>query len=294
MTWVIFTFLAAFSQSWRNALQSQLSQSLTTSGVTLARFLWAAPLSLLYLWSLYQWAPSGSAPVPKLSDTTLLYVCLAALMQIIATALMVLLFKQQNFAVGAGLAKNEATIAALLGVLFFGVNLSAAGWLGVVLGGVAVFMLSAPQGWQKVSLTTALLGLSCSSAFALTSLWIREASLSLNLPYLLSAAWVLAMIINLQTLLLLGYLCLFDRTGLKRVFAHPKPVLLTSIASFIGSFGWFNAMSLQSVPYVKTLGQVEVFFTILIAVFWLKQPPKMREVSALLLIAIAAVLVMWQ
>lgn len=294
MTWVLFTFLAAFSQSWRNALQSQLSQSLTTTGVTLARFLWAAPLSLVYLGALYLSTPEHLAPLPALGEVTLGYVGLAALMQILATALMVVLFKQQNFAVGAGLAKNEATIAAVLGVLFFGVQLTLVGWLGVLLGGVAVFLLSAPQGIRKVSLTTALLGLACSTAFALTSLWIREASLSLNLPYLLSAAWVLAMVINVQTTLLLGYLFCFDREGLKRVFAHPKPVLLTSIASFVGSFGWFNAMSLQSVPYVKTLGQVEVFFTILIALYWLKQPLKKKEMGALLLIAIAAILVMWQ
>jgi len=52
-------------------------------------------------------------------------------------------------------------------------------------------------------------------------------------------------------------------------------------------------MSLQAVPYVKTLGQVEVFFTLIIATFWLKQKVKINDVAGLLLIAIAAILVMW-
>lgn len=52
-------------------------------------------------------------------------------------------------------------------------------------------------------------------------------------------------------------------------------------------------MSLQAVPYVKTLGQIEVFFTLLIAVFWLKEGVKIKDMLALILIAIAAMLVMW-
>ena len=56
--------------------------------------------------------------------------------------------------------------------------------------------------------------------------------------------------------------------------------------------GWFGAMSLQHVAYVKTLGQIEVFFTMLIAVLWLKQPLKRQDTAGLVLIAIAAILVM--
>ena len=44
--------------------------------------------------------------------------------------------------------------------------------------------------------------------------------------------------------------------------------------------------------YVKTLGQIEVFFTMLIAVLWLKQPLKKQDTAGLILIAIAAILVM--
>ena len=52
-------------------------------------------------------------------------------------------------------------------------------------------------------------------------------------------------------------------------------------------------MSLQAVPYVKTLGQVEVFFTLVIAAFWLKEKVKINDVAGLVLIAVAAILVMW-
>lgn len=215
-------------------------------------------------------------------------------MQIVATALMVVLFKQKNFAIGAGLAKSEAPVSAFLGVLFFGTSLSLLGWVGVLIGGVAVFILSCPQGFRSISFSTAMLGLACSTAFALTSLWIRESSLSLHLPFPHSAAWVLFLVISIQTIMLVIYLLISDRDTLRRMFTKPKLIVMTSVASFLGSFGWFSAMSLQAVPYVKTLGQIEVFFTMLISFFWLKEGIKRKDIGALLMIALAAILVMWQ
>lgn len=290
MSWILFTLLAAFSQSWRNAFQSKLSAELNVVGVTLARFLWASPLALLYLVFLHVWQP---AELPLVTRYSLFYIFGAAIMQIIATALMVVLFKQKNFAIGAGLAKSEASVAALIGVLFFGTSLPVLGWVGVFIGGVAVLILSCPQGFRSLSKSTALLGLACSSAFALTSLWAREASLSLSVPFPHRAAWVLFSVIFLQTLILTSYMLLKDRGTLTAMFRKPKLVVMTSVASFVGSLGWFSAMSLQTVPYVKTLGQVEVFFTMLISFFWLKESVKRKDIMALIMIAMAATLVMW-
>ncbi len=290
MAWILFTFFAAFCQAWRNALQSTLSSTLNVTGVTLSRFLYASPLALVYLLVLYQ---VEEAPLPALCTQSVGFVVGAAVMQIIATGLMVVLFKQKNFAIGAGLAKCEAPVAALLGVLFFGTTLTYWGWLGVFIGGVAVVILSSPGKLNQLSLKTVLIGLACSSAFALTSLWVREASLSLHLPFPHSAAWVLFSVITLQTLLLTGYLLVRDRATLGAMFVHRKRVMLTSLMSFLGSLGWFSAMSLQSVPYVKTLGQVEIFFMMLISALWLKEKARRKDMFALCLVGIAAVLVMF-
>ena len=45
--------------------------------------------------------------------------------------------------------------------------------------------------------------------------------------------------------------------------------------------------------YVKTLGQVEVLFTLLISVLVLKEKLKRQDLLGLTLIVLAAVLVMW-
>lgn len=289
--WILLTLLAAFMQAWRNAFQSQLSKEVSVAGVTLARFIWAGPIAAVYLASLYLWQDVG---IPDFSDRFIGFILGASAMQILATGFMVKLFKQQNFAVGAGLAKSEAVVAAILGTVFFGTHLSLLGWSGVLLGGVAIFLMSAKQGLRSLSLNTVLIGLACGTSFALTSLWVREASLCLNVGFPHSAAWVLLFVISLQTLVLVSYLLLKDKSTLAALWQRPKLTLLTSTASCLGSIGWFSAMSLQAVPYVKTLGQVEVFFMILIATFWLKEKVKIKDMLGLVLIAIAAILVMWE
>ena len=289
--WIFFTLLAAFMQAWRNAFQSQLSKEVKVAGVTLARFIWAGPIAALYLGLLYLWDNVGW---PYFTAEFIGFIVGASMMQILATGLMVKLFQQQNFAIGAGLAKSEAIVAAILGTFFFGTHLSLLGWVGVIIGGVAVFLLSAKQGLRQLSLSTVLLGIASGSAFALTSLWVREASLRLNIGFPHSAAWVLLLVICLQTLLLVSYLVLKDKETLIALMRRPRLTLQTSTASCFGSIGWFSAMSLQAVPYVKTLGQVEIFFMMLISVFWLKEGVKIKEVLGLVLIALAAILVMWE
>lgn len=289
MLWIPFTLLAAFMQAWRNAFQKQLSQEVSVIGVTLARFIWASPLAGLYLWGLYQWQPAAR---PDINGHFVSFIVAAALAQIVATALMVRLFTLKNYAIGAGLAKSEAVLAAILGVLFFSETLTLLGWFGVTLGGAAVFLLSGSS-LRQLSIPVLLLGLGSGLAFALTSLWVRQASLVLGLPFPHGAAWVLLMVILLQTILLVLYLALNDSLTLQAIWQRPKLTFLISICSCIGSIGWFTAMSLESVALVKTLGQVEVLFMLLISTFIFKEKLKQTDHLGLLLIVLAAIAVMW-
>lgn len=288
--WILFTLLAAFMQAWRNAFQKQLSVDVPVLGVTLARFLYASPLAALYLWLLYL---EPEAQLPAFSGQFYAYVVAASGMQILATALMVVLFKQKNYAIGVGLAKSEAIFAAVLGVAFFASSLTLLGWFGVLIGAVAVFLLSGVRSIRSLNWSTVLIGSASGLAFALTSLWVREASLALGLPFPYGAAWVLLCVISLQTLLLLAYLLLKDRATLLALWARPRLTLLTSVSSCLGSLGWFTAMSLEIVPLVKTLGQIEVLFTLLISVFFFGERLKKQDYLGLALIMLAAVLVMW-
>lgn len=289
MLWIPFTLLAAFMQAWRNAFQKQLSKDVGVAGVTLARFLWASPLAALYLFVLYQWQPVA---MPEFNLQFAGFIVAAALAQILATALMVKLFKLRNYAIGAGLAKSEAILAAVLGVAFFSESLSIAGWGGVLLGAAAVFLLSGAS-LRQLSWPVLVLGLCCGLAFALTSLWVRQASLVLGLPFPHGAAWVLLLVIALQTLLLTSYLIVRDSASLKALWQRPKLTLAVSVSSCVGSIGWFTAMSLESVALVKTLGQVEVLFMLLISALVFKEKLQKADHVGLILIVLAAIAVMW-
>ena len=284
--------MAAFMQAWRNAFQKQLSTTVDIYGVTLARFIFALPLALLYISCLYHFQPVTDSVHFNLRFA--IYVLIAALSQIAATALMVQLFKQKNYAIGVGLAKSEAVLAAIIAVVFLSDHLSLLGWFGVAVGGFAVFLMSKGPGFSGFSVQTLCIGIGSGLCFAITSLLVREASLELdNLPFIHRAAWVLLMVIGTQCFLLLMYLGIFRRATLWAMWQRIGLTFRVSLCSFLASLGWFSAMSMQSVPIVKTLGQVEIIFSMLISAYFFKEKLARAEHLGIVLVVIAAFLVIW-
>lgn len=292
ITWILFTLMAAFMQAWRNAFQKQLSTTVDVYGVTLARFIFALPLALLYISCLYHFQPVTESVHFNLRFA--IYVLIAALSQIAATALMVQLFKQKNYAIGVGLAKSEAVLAAIIAVVFLSDHLSLLGWFGVAVGGLAVFLMSKGRDFSDFSVQTLCIGIGSGLCFAITSLLVREASLELdNLPFIHRAAWVLLMVIGTQCFLLLMYLGIFRRATLWAMWQRIGLTFRVSLCSFLASLGWFSAMSIQSVPIVKTLGQVEIIFSMLISAYFFKEKLARAEHLGIVLVVIAAFLVIW-
>lgn len=291
MLWVWFTLLAGLMQACRNAFQKQLSLTVPTLGVTLARFIFASPLALLYLcWHAYI---SPQSIIPEFNPSFVMYVLLASLAQVLATSLMVQLFRLKNYAIGAGLAKSEAVLTAILGVLFFATPINVLGWVGIFIGTVAIFLMTGIKNLREFSWQTLLLGLASGLSFALTSLWVREASLALNLPALVSASWVLFSVLTLQAVGLTLYLWFKQKRTLALLWQYKTLTIATSVFAFFGSLGWFSAMSLQHVAFVKTVGQIEVVFMLLISYFIFKERLKIQDFLGLILIVIAGVLVIW-
>ncbi len=286
--WIPFTLMAAFMQSWRNAFQKRLSTDVDTMGVTLSRFILAVPMAAIYAFILFK---HGDTPIPHLGFNFYIIITLAAISQIFATAFMVKLFRLRNYALGVGLAKSEAVIAAVLGALLFAAPLTPMAWGGVLVGGVAVWLMSVPKGMRNISWPTLLLGLASGLCFALTTLWVREASLMTGLPFLQSASYVLFWVLLVQTLVLLLWLLVRNPDTLRALWQRPKLVFIISFCSFVGSIGWFTAMSLETVALVKTLGQVEIFFTLLISAKWFKERLTGSDKVGLGLILIGALLV---
>ncbi len=292
MSWILFTLMAAFMQAWRNAFQKQLSSTVDVWGVTLARFLFGFPLAFAYIEWLYHVQPVTSSV--HFTPKYWMYILIAGVSQILATVLMVQLFKQKNFAIGVGLAKSEAILAAIIGVVFLSDHLSFLAWIGVLIGGYAVFLLSKGNQVTGLSSKTLMIGIGSGLSFAITSLLVREASLELNnLPFMHRASWVLVSVIGFQCITMLLYLSLFSRKTLVAMWQRIGLTLKVSICSFMASLGWFTAMSMVSVPVVKTLGQIEILFSLLISAYFFKEKLARAEHWGLALVVIAAMLVIW-
>jgi drug/metabolite transporter (DMT)-like permease len=79
---------------------------------------------------------------------------------------------------------------------------------------------------------------------------------------------------------------------LRRVLAERHNGALVGLTSFLDSAGWFTAFTLQIAAYVRTLGLVELAFTLLISRYAFRERARPVEIIglAMLVISIAAVL----
>ncbi len=268
MMWVWLTVFAALMQSIRTAGQKSLARTVSPMAATLVRYLFGLPFALMYLLILIGWQADSLQTSLNYSRIFFLYSSAAAIMQIVATVCLVSVMHSRNFAVGTAYAKTEAVLSAVLAAVLFQVVLSGFAWLSIVGGVAGVLLLSLPGARiKKLKFRldrSVVLGLLSGLFFALTALFLRQASLSLAGPVFLSAAVTLVYMVGLQTILTGLWIVWTDPLQLSLVARHWRIALFVGATSVLGSIGWFTAMTLQQVPYVKALGQIEFLFTLLI------------------------------
>lgn len=279
-------------QSVRTAGQKRLAGEMSALGATSVRYLFGLPFALAWLWFLLA-QEGGGLPAP--SPVFLIYGLLASLLQILATILLVRLFTLRNFAVGSCYVRTEVLITALLGLALFGEAVSGLGWLAMCACVAGLILLTIARSGQTSDLwnLSALYGLGAGVAFALTSLLIRQASLSFGLDdALLAAALTLAYMVVVQTFISVALLCLRRAAELKVIFQKWRLSLFVGVTSVIGSAGWFTAFTLERAAYVKTLGQIEFLLTLAISVFYFREAPSRVELLAMLILLGGVVLLL--
>ncbi len=295
--WIYFTLLAATMQAVRTAGQKQLSGKLNAMATTAVRYVYALPFAWLYLWWLL-----GIREVflPKLNYDFLQYALVACVMQIIGTACLVAAFRFKNFAVATSLAKTEAIQVAIVGALLFSTPLSGLGWFSVVFGVVGVFLVSKVKfNFREIfngsdALTGMGFGLAAGLGLAITTLLIRESSLALQTDLMVSAAVTLVFMITVQCLISLIYVYLQDKSQLFLMLTHWRLCLFVGVTSVLGSIGWFTGASYQNAAFVKALGQVEFFITLVLTYRLFKEEITAKEYIGMFFIVLSVViLLLW-
>ncbi len=298
--WIAITITAAFMQNLRSALQKHLQGSLGTTGASFVRFGFGFPLAIAYVLGLHYIADYA---FPALNGTFAFWAVLGGLAQIFATILLVYLFSLRNFAVGTAYSKTEPVQAAIFGLILLGERLTPGAIAAIIVGVIGVMMISVarmPLSWRNllVALTgkTALIGIASGAVFGISAVAYRSASLSLNGPNpVMQAAVTLACVTTFQTVFMLVWMILKDKSEIGRVARSWRSSALVGFAGVTGSACWFTAMTLQQVAYVRALGQIELVFTFMASIFLFRERiNRMETVGCLLIVAGILLLLMWR
>lgn len=282
--WIAFTLFAAFNQALRTALQKQAAASLPAFFVAWMRFAFGLPFALAWcaIWMLY-----FQLPVAITTDFAV-FTLAAAVSQLGATYCAVHMLTLRNFAVGTTWIKSEAIFTAIFAMLFFGLAFSLPLLLAAIIGAGGLMLLNQKGQWFNRS---TLYGIGAGSGFAICSLFINKAALALQLPFLLAGAVTLVGVLVVQVIIATP---LLNRLAWKQLTGNKKVAWLIGLTSALGSIGWFSAMALVTPAMVKTLGQSEFIFTLLITYFYFGERLTKKEwigvaivMSAVLLLLLA-------
>lgn len=296
--WIWLTLLAVVSQSARTAAQRQLSRRLDEVLVALSRYLFGLPFVAGYFVFLLSREGAGGFAMPGLTFWG--FVFLASVAQVIATVLMLRLFHLRNFAVGITYVRSETFLTALLGAVFFGEAIALFGWIAIVISVLGVIVLNVARqdlgtsGWSLIWNPAAALGLGAGLLFALTSLSIRTASLSLGQKdFLLSGATTLLFTIIIQIIVMVIWLLWKRRAFLAPLLEEWRSCLFIGFFSGLGSIGWFTAFTVQIASYVKALSQIELILAIGVSSLFFKEKIKPLEILGVGLIAAGVLCLVW-
>jgi drug/metabolite transporter (DMT)-like permease len=292
--WIPVTLAAAVFQTLRFMLQKYLSTAqLSASGATFARFAYSAPVVVTAL-ALYLMLSGRS--LPPLSPAFWAFALIGGLSQILATVFVVLLFKQRNFAVGITFKKTEVIQAVLVGLIVLGEGVTLAGFGAILIGLCGVLLLSKNpevegRWWQHLTNRAAGLGLGSGALFAVSGVAYRAASLELgDLEPVLRAAITLAAVTSAQMIGMALWLAWRDRAELVAVWQARRVAIWVGLFSMGGSFCWFIAFTLQTVAYVKALGQVELILSMLASVLFFRERISRREMAGIALLGASIVM----
>ncbi len=290
-SWVFWTLIAATMQAVRTAGQKQLSLSVSPLGTTMVRYLFGLPFAVVYLIVLL----ADRVGLPPVNATFLIAGFLAAILQIVATVLLIRLFALRNFAVGSTYIRTEVLLTALIGFSVFGEEIVLMGWAAILIAVAGLVMINVARtgGLNGLWDRSALYGLGAGLSFALTSLLIRRASLSFGIDdSMLTAAMTLVYMVLLQTAMTVLVISATAREQFGRVLNAWRPCLFIGVTSVAGSIGWFTAMTLELASYVKTLGQIEFLLTFAIGWYYFRERPLPLETIGMVLIVVGVIVLL--
>jgi drug/metabolite transporter (DMT)-like permease len=301
--WAVFTVIAAFMQTLRNAMQRELTTTLGTVGATHVRFLFGFPFVLLFLAGV---ALASGSPLPKPGWLFWPWAVLGAFAQVAATALMLAAMGERSFVITIAYIKTEPIQVAVFGLIFLGDTLTLPMMAAITIATAGVVVMSTKpsrpslprkeegEGSGAGGMRPTLIGLASGGMFALSAIGFRGAILDLALPnYVMAATFTLAVGISMQAVVLSLYLALRSPAVMFGIIRAWKPSLSAGFAGAVASQFWFLAFALATAASVRTLALIEVLFAQLVARFAFGQRTSAREAFGMVLVVGGVALLLW-
>ncbi|MBH87635.1 MAG: hypothetical protein CMJ12_00580 [Pelagibacterales bacterium] len=282
--WIPITILAAFSQNLRSIYQKNLQDKMSNISSTYTRFLFGLPFVLIYFLFLNNFS-NTTFQITNINIIFLKYCLFGGISQIIATFLLLKIFKTSNFAVATSYSKTEPIQAAFFGFILLNDSINTLGLIGILIGLLGIIITSI----KKLNFKNAFFnisvfyGLISGALFGLSAVLFRGASHSLySLDYVLTSSFTLLIAISIQTFILTLYLIVRDIKQFYFLYLNLQDGLIVGFFGALASICWFYAMSVQNVAYVRALGQIELIFTIMASIFYFKEKIIFNEILGVL------------
>jgi drug/metabolite transporter (DMT)-like permease len=223
------------------------------------------------------------------------------LCQIAATALLLRVMAARNFAIGVAYSKTELVQVAVFGAVFLADPVTAATIIAVALATAGVLLLSPGageqgrlrgmlEGWTS---QTALLGIASGAGFAIAAVGYRGAALELgeDVDYVAAAAYTLAWAMAIQVCVLGGWLVVRNANVIVQLLRSWRQSVAAGFMGAAASVGWFTAFAIEPAAHVRTLGLVELVFSLAIARRLFRESLSAVELAGVGLLAVALVIV---
>ncbi|KRA69852.1 multidrug transporter [Caulobacter sp. Root656] len=257
MIWIPITIAASFAQVARNAAQRSVMGDTGPWGATLVRFLFGLPFTAVFVGLAFA-LTRGEHPhaTPAFWAAALL----GGASQIAATAALLVAMRRAGFAVATAVQQSSIPLAALLGLVVYGEQLSAVGWTGVALASAALLVVTWPRAGAsgETPVSGALYALLSGLAFGFCLNAFRQAGHALEPGRPIFAAVVTLMTVQIvQTLALTLFLAVGDRAALVAVAKAWRRSLGAGFWGAAASAGWFIALALAPAGQVRAVGVIE-------------------------------------
>ena len=294
--WIWVTIAAALSQSLRTAQQKNLKPILGNFGASFVRFSYAIPFA--WAWIII-YSLLFNVKFPELNFAFFFWVTVAGLTQIIFTVLLITLFSHRSFAAGTAFSKTEVLQAAIFEAIILGHVVSLKLGLAIMLGVIAVFLLSIAKSkltfknlLNSLFTKQAALGLGSGAFLGFCTVAFRAATDSLgNGDLIMNASITGGISVLIQTALMGIWMFRYANKELHLTFKHWRRSSLVGLFGAITTACWFYAFSANAVAPVRALGQIELVIALLISVFFFKERPTKKEILAIFLLISSIILV---